>query len=152
MTKSKDRVNFFLPKKYFQRHATNMSSAMERNVCKGILKRAFGISSNDSHHMMQEWPEGFWITCRPSQFARFIVYRNESGNCINGIRDLKPKLVPEEPDVYSQLAEITGVCRQDVKTVLTAVNERAEQIVNQSSSSTYGELDVSNRFGDARCG
>lgn len=150
MVKSKDRVRFFLPGKYFQRHSTGTSS-MERSVCKGILKRAFGLSSNDSHHLMQEWPEGFWITCRPSQFARFIVYRNDHGACINGIKDLRPKLVPEEPDVYSQLAETTGVCRQDVKAVLMAVDERVKQIADQSSSLTTAEVDVSNRFGDSRC-
>jgi hypothetical protein len=39
------------------------------------------------------------IICRPSQFARFMIYRNDLGGA-NSFEDLEPKLIParrEEP-------------------------------------------------------
>ena len=121
---SLDRVKFYLASRYFQAHHTD--NGMHREVCKKILTKAFGYPTGKRcasswTQVMDRGPGGFYIVCRPSQFARFIVYRNEDGNCINGIRDLEPGLFLPKPkkDVYTRLAEMVEnrVDRHTVKRI-----------------------------------
>lgn len=107
MTMSKDRVRFFIGEKYFGHKLIK------------VLQQSFNISKGESSHLMQE--PGFWVFCRPSQFARFMIYRNEAG-IQNGFMDLRAELVtPEKPDAYMELADITGISREDVKKVVHAI-------------------------------
>ncbi len=122
MTMSKDRVEFTLCERYFQSYSTKHNNGgMQRNVCKSVLKRAFNMPQHESSCLMASHPNGFTIRCRPSQFARFIVYRHEMGNCINGIRDLNPRLVvPEELDLYTRIARDTNRSFNTVSLILGA--------------------------------
>lgn len=132
MAMSKDRVRFYLAARYFQSHRT--SNGMTRDTCIRLLFKAFGMTSSQSLERMSRFHNGFWIKCRPSQFARFIVYRHQDGDCINGIRDLQPQLV-EPVDVYAQIANETGVTHDTVRRVLRA----AEYVPTTRSD----EIDVS---------
>lgn len=98
MSMSHERVKFYLPKKYIE--LSGMQKAM---------RRAFDVSSMDFHTVFTGSHSGRWIVCRPSQFARFLIYRAElvlrcsSSSMVNGFQDLQATLfVPEEevPSVY----------------------------------------------------
>lgn len=62
--------------------------------------KAFGVSRVTADEWFRKEKR---IRCRPSQFARFIIYRVENGISINQIRILDPKLIdlvcPEIVDV-----------------------------------------------------
>ena len=105
MATSKDRVRFFLPPKYFSDNSRLSASTMGRSTCKRILLQAFGMDNGESERMIQNHSDGFTILCRPSQFARFIVYRHDANECINGIKDLRPEIVPKM-DVYDKVARV----------------------------------------------
>ena len=105
MTMSRDRVRFFLSRRYTK------IGGMDR-----VVHRAFGMSSQKFYDLRDrsggfrscgpstDTRDGFWVTCRPSQFTRFMVYRAEllasgsySGTACNGFRDLHVTLfTPEE--------------------------------------------------------
>ncbi len=138
MAMSKDRVRFFLPHRYFQNSARNGNNRMSRDTCKDVLCKAFGMSRSESDHMMRWHPEGFTILCRPSQFGRFIVYRYDTNECINGVKDLQPEVIPK-PDVYDDVSRITGVERDSVKRVATALGYSCR------SPGISSQIDVSNR-------
>lgn len=121
MSASIDRVRFFLPGKYFSSAAGLGTNSMRRGTCKGILLRAFGMDNGESERMIQGNSYGFTVVCRPSQFARFIVYRYEADECINEIKDLRPEFVPKT-DVYDRVAWVTGVDRDAVKLVMIAID------------------------------
>lgn len=72
-----------------------------------VLHRAFGMTFAESAGLMDHYPRGFEIECRPSQFARFIVLRCEANEGINGVRDLEPRIVqPTKPtNAYQRVAE-----------------------------------------------
>lgn len=113
MAKSKDRVRFHLPPRYFtgNQHSTN---GMDRDICVEVLVRAFAVSESDVRGVMINHNQGFDILCRPSQFARFIVIRHEIGDCINGVRDLDPKIVCPCPDHLLVIANRSGQSIEDV--------------------------------------
>ncbi len=117
MAMSKDKVEFFLGHRYFD----GSCNGMREQMCNKILQESFGMLYNEIRGIMKEEPKGFHITCRPSQFARFIVLRHEAGECINGIRDLNPKIVDQPTDLYDEAATITGISRADVKRVAYAL-------------------------------
>lgn len=119
MTNTQDHIQFFLPARYFSR-SPNPSTGMRRQTCKDVLFRAFGMGHHASASLMNKRPYGFTILCRPEQFARFIVHRNDIGECINGIKDLEPKIVAAHDDNYGYIAEETGVGRHVVELVLKA--------------------------------
>lgn len=101
---SQERVSFFLAGRYFTEH--NSQSGMCGKTCMYILERAFGMNASESLNFMKRNRNGFEIICRPDQFARFIILRSKHGNCINGIKDLDPKLfIPyQSMDIYEYLA------------------------------------------------
>lgn len=56
--------------------------------------RAFGINAVQAGEAFEH---GSRIVCRPSQFARFIIYRIEEGITINRIAQLRPALFTPTP-------------------------------------------------------
>lgn len=117
MTMSTDRVRFFLPKKYFQYNKS--TNGMLKSTCVDVLNSAFKMSCQESREIMDAHRDGFYILCRPSQFARFIVYRNDAGECINGIRDLHPEII--DPDHFNKaVAKVAGASLREVTRVLEA--------------------------------
>ena len=81
---SKDRVHFNMPNETWEgTHATRTAALF-----------ALGMTSNEVTLAMRE---GARIVCRPSQFARFLIKRNEAGGR-NGFKMLNAELVtpPEE--------------------------------------------------------
>lgn len=124
MAQSKDRVKFFLAPRYFQIKQT--SNGMCRSTCIEILRRAFGpppgpTVGNTWATEMAKHSGGFWITCRPSQFARFIVYRCDADECINGVKDLNPTLVDAESDLYEELGKQFSIPRSMVRDLALAL-------------------------------
>lgn len=79
--RSKDRVHFKL-KAHFN---------SDRHKIATLLERAFGIYDAKVAYALIE-NEGT-IICRPSQFARFLIWRDEAG-MRNGFKELEAKLVP----------------------------------------------------------
>lgn len=132
MTMSRDRVTFFLPTRYFTGRASRGSNGMSRSTCIKVLSKAFGPPAQ--HCTVGGWTEvfdlhqnGFNIVCRPSQFARFIVYRHDADECINGIKDLAPVLaLPVVPEtLYDNLAKQfakEGVLHNVTKRLLCQAN------------------------------
>ncbi len=137
MAISKDRVRFTLASRYFQGNTS--PNGMLKETCKTILLKAFCMTHSESEERMFNQAHGFEIICRPSQFARFIIFRHEMGNCINGVRDLEPELI-EVPDMYAEIADATGVDREAVRRVLNEVGYKGKR--------ELGPIDVSNRHGD----
>jgi hypothetical protein len=88
MAMSKDRVRF-----------TISGSNMHGMELRGLLERAFGFSHKRPQYGWQDQV----IVCRPSQFARFLILRNDLGMA-NSFKELKPELFtpscfPAEVDV-----------------------------------------------------
>lgn len=115
-----DHLKFFLPGRYFQSYKS--SNGMRRSTCVSILCRVFMMATTESEYVMRQNPEGFWIVCRRDQFADFILARHDANECINGIKDLRPHMIPVGTigDPYGQVSTCTGVPRDDVKRVLQA--------------------------------
>ncbi len=80
---SRDRVKFNFCDNRQERHE-NIRAAI----------RAFGINTEQAGGAFEC---GSRIVCRPSQFARFIIYRIEEGITINRIAQLKPVLFTPTP-------------------------------------------------------
>ena len=89
MTMSHDRVRFTLSE-----------SVLNRSGMDGVLNKAFNINVRTAESYLNYESEHagkvLTIICRPSQFARFLIYRNDA--CINNIfKAMYPELfVPEE--------------------------------------------------------
>lgn len=98
---SKDRVLFHLVNRYYSRYPSENSMAWED--CQRVCLKAFGLSPCEFERLaLANKEEGrIRILCRPSQFARFIIYRHKYGKCINGVRDLDPTLL-NEGDLYER--------------------------------------------------
>lgn len=138
---SKNRIRFFIGERYFK-------TPSARIMIGAVLARAFGISAM----AMDTWlrGEGVWITCRLSQFTRFMIYRNEKG-ITNGFMDLHAELIPVKTfkDFYTRLADITGVDREAIKEVIHALNFSVPELETQISKAegrrVTTELDVSDK-------
>ncbi len=131
---SKDRIRFFLPRRYFE--GFNSTNGMKRETCLLILNQAFGLACDESEHLMDKYPDGFVIVCRPSQFARFIFYRCQADECINGIKDLRLELIGAL-DKYDRVVRATGVCREIVQKVLWAAGMDSDSEIKGSPSIVY---------------
>jgi hypothetical protein len=84
MSMSTDRVRFKID-------PYSMSSETKR-----AWTRAFGCAPPAPS---VNFPSHRTIICRPSQFARFLIYRNDEGGR-NGFKELEPELfTPEEVTV-----------------------------------------------------
>ncbi len=135
---SKDRVCFFLSHYYYD---SGNGMAMQE-----VLSKAFGMGLGQSIGLMQDNSWGFWITCRPSQFARFMIYRNAAG-MKNGFMDLKAELVEQvavRNNPYDRIADDVNLPWQSVKLVLDALGlSKTEVSENLKRVSICPELDVS---------
>lgn len=70
-------------------------NALAKSGMADLLQEVFGISSSElcAH---KDYCDGITIVCRPSQFARFLILRNDR-DMPNGFKELNPVLfVPEE--------------------------------------------------------
>jgi len=85
---SKDRVHFVLI------DHTSWSTLDAKAQTLAAVK-AFRLSP---HIVQAAAKKGVEIVCRPSQFARFLIYRGEFGGQ-NLIKALKPRLVSPPPPV-----------------------------------------------------
>jgi hypothetical protein len=85
------QISFYLAGRYFR--DGSRSNCCPRNVMQSILRDAFGMELGESLMMMLDNPDGFEIVCRKDQFAVFIVLRHERFKGVNGIKDLRPKLI-----------------------------------------------------------
>lgn len=139
---SYDRVRFFLSDCYY-------NSGCKRDAMRAVLNKAFGLSCDHSAQYMASTYGGFYIICRPSQFARFMVYRNEAGQK-NGFMDLQVKLFTPEPpkDVYTLLAEKAGITRDQAKRATHALcfsgrSEVEERMGDNACNDEPSEIDVS---------
>ena len=89
MPTSKERVRFIL--------TSNMLHKQGMNV---VLSRAFNITVLTAETYLSYDPvhadKILTIICRPSQFARFLIYRSEA-DISNSFKAIKPELfIPEE--------------------------------------------------------
>lgn len=118
MSMSRDRVRFRLTE--------NM---LTHSKMPEVLRRAFGVTA-DEVRRLREGRRGVVIVCRPSQFARFLIYRNEAGIHNQFLALGPPELldadscVPETADPYSWVANEargTSVGAADVQRILEAV-------------------------------
>ena len=86
---SGDRVRIVIPERY-----------LHSSTFKKVMREAFamsdsdfdGFKSVDDHY----GNNGMEVICRPSQFGRFIVLRNEAGGT-NSVKDLQPELFRPVP-------------------------------------------------------
>lgn len=82
MAMSSDRVEFTFTDNTNQRGA-NLAAA----------ERAFGMCAAEARLAFDNCKR---IRCRPSQFARFLIYRSDLVDC-NRFASLRPKLIPAVP-------------------------------------------------------
>lgn len=89
MSASRDRVSFTIP-------SCQLSLAFSSQPMRSLLVEVFELR-------MDEIPQtgDFTIVCRPSQFARFLILRNDRG-LPNSFKELKPILFEQLP-VASQI-------------------------------------------------
>ncbi len=135
---SQDRVRFWLPSNYYNTgHSVIMCS---------VLRDAFGLSYGQSERVMKDNELGFWIVCRPSQFARFMIYRNNAG-IKNGFMDLKSELftpLSDTQDVYRVLGDEINVRSGDVYKVTIALGLTSGHVRDRMrGASVTQEIDVS---------
>ncbi len=131
---SKDCVRFFIGPRYFDR----------RLPLANVLAKAFYLSLKETNELI-DGGDGFWVTCRQAQFARFMIYRNEAG-ITNGFMDLQAGLIdsPAETDYYAELSERFDIPRQSVKLVVQALGYDHDWVAVQlSKRPTCREVDVS---------
>ena len=140
MTKGQEYVKFHLPLRYFQ--SVTCTNGMSRDSCLRVLCEAFDIDRNRALDTLDRNRDsgGFDVICTAEQFARFIIWRHQLGNCINGIRDLAPTFVCEaEARIDSRLiAKRTISCRTAVK--LSYVSQVLDAL---DSWSMYNDMDCS---------
>ena len=146
MTMSKDRVRFTLLPRYFQ-SGKRRQNGFHRDTMMHVLKHAFGMTQVESTDLMDHYPNGFEIECRPSQFARFIILRHDANEGINGIRDLEPRIVqPSKPmDPYQRVAEKLDLCPDTVRAVIRRFYDDVAVSTHFYSSTMPKCLDVSQR-------
>jgi hypothetical protein len=153
MAKPKDRIQFFLPGRYFL-DKCNHHNGMQKQDMAVAFEKAFGVSQMAFMQLTSENKHGFDIICRPSQFGRFMVFRYEIGYGINGMKDLEPKLMVPE-DMPAKIARVSGICREHVEKVINTLkfegmkfDERCEEEY-QNATRVRGvgvTIDVSKNF------
>ena len=136
MAMSKDRVRFYIREQYFSTQAKRLNMA-------GVMAKAFGLPKMGASDWLRG--NGVWVTCRPSQFARFMIYRNDA-NIVNGFMDLRAELIKVDTrNAYDLLAEIAGITHDQAKRVSLALCYSGPQDILDriTPDSQVRELDVS---------
>jgi len=77
---SKDRVKFTL----------GFNTASGHSAVRSAFEKAFGRAMPFVHPCSE-----ITVICRPSQFARFLIYRDQEGGK-NGFKELRAELIPAE--------------------------------------------------------
>lgn len=132
-TMSKDHVRFFVGKRYFR-------TTDEVTRLYTVLQKAFDISKTQSSDLILKNEEGFFVVCRPSQFARFMIYRDQEG-IPNGFQDLRVELLKtDECDEYQDIANAAEVSRTVALRVL-----RAAGVIEKPESPQKNCINVANR-------
>lgn len=121
MAMSKDRVRFELGSGYYMPHSDNA-----RRIT-AVMVDSFGENCQRWSRIFRDNPDGLTIVCRPSQFARFMIYRNAAG-IQNGFKDLHAELLPEPPDPLDGVAKVVGIPAKQVRRVLSAVNVDIDEL------------------------
>lgn len=96
MAMSKDRVEFDL-----NDYESNFKATVDAAV------RAFAMTPQQANHAVRN---GKRIRCRPSQFARFLIYRSENVS-VNRFGCLNAKLVPAVD--HEEIIDVSGRDRTD---------------------------------------
>ena len=95
MTMSKDRVRFTLT-----------GSMLCKCRMEGVLNKAFNINVKTAESYLNydkdHDSKTVVIICRPSQFARFLIYRNEA-DIDNSFKAIKPELFTPDQEKKSPL-------------------------------------------------
>jgi len=104
-----EHVRFTIGSKYFESYG--FANAMDR---------AFG-THGAVYEKMQSTARAYGtatVVCRPSQFARFLIYRNDA-QITNGFKDLNPKLFTPKPqsDAYAVFAKKVGITYDKAKEI-----------------------------------
>lgn len=138
---SHDRVRFFLHHRYFQAH--EKPNGMSRTTCLNILEEVFDLCPKTARRTMERNNRGFWIVCRPSQFARFIIARCDAAECVNGVRDLQPALFVPSDEVSTIREGLRdqgrGVSVVDIRAVLDYLH--SYELIDEQCGDTV--IDVS---------
>jgi len=92
---SKDRIKF----KVLQKVAYFSSVRAEAIVT--ALVKGLGMYEHEARHCVAN---GATIICRPSQFARFLIFRNEAGGD-NTFKELEPELFT--PDSIPRVLDVS---------------------------------------------
>lgn len=94
---SVDRVSLVIPERYLR------VGAVER-----AMNEAFGLRPEEIRALKNKKDhygnDGVQVICRPSQFARFIILRNEYGGN-NSIKDLQPELF--QPAIVAEPLDVS---------------------------------------------
>lgn len=99
MAMSKDRVRFSIPYHRLINNGDTKALALL-----GVLQETMGVARHTIRHGVpaaenchgEAWCDRVYFICRPSQFARFLIARNEVGLC-NFFKELQPELfIPED--------------------------------------------------------
>lgn len=154
MTMSRDRIRFALGHRYYQPSPTQ--NGMLDETCVDVMARAFNMGVCEARSLISAARRtgcNIEITCRPSQFARFIVYRYEADECINGVKDLEPQIVRRPRNIYERVAD-----RIDELGTITACSSMEEIVstvidvyeLDGEHQGTRPSIDVSGRQHDER--
>lgn len=83
--RSVDRVKFKLTLNYTSESPSD---------CQRVVSKAFNVTQEKARTLLEQEAT---IVCRPSQFARFIIMRNEAG-ITNWVKNLNAELFIPEPE------------------------------------------------------
>ena len=89
-------VRFFLGKRYF--HGDT------RDRMARVLRLALGVTPHEAAYITKG--DGTWITCRESQFARFMIHRDEEG-IPNMFQDLRVERILKKTKPKNEI-DVTG--------------------------------------------
>jgi hypothetical protein len=88
-------VKFTLVPRYFN-GTVGSSNSFPRKPMQDILRDVFGLQRHETDCLMNTGEyHGFEIECTPEQFGYFIIRRYQANLCVNGVKDLAPKLIPK---------------------------------------------------------
>ena len=137
----KERVRF----KFGRNH--RMGSKETRLEFSDVLKAAFDMRCSEVSDLLNTLSlTDYWIICRPSQFARFIIYRNQKETLKNWVKELEPEIIPPPRTVYQKIVEETGHDAGTVNTILSRAGVRNKVIPEDD---LVYDLDVTRRHGRA---
>ena len=79
---TEDHVSFYIGSRYY-------SNYEQKKKLGPVLREALDMTDREAASYMQDY--GFWVVCRASQFAKFMVYRDRVG-ITNGFIDLRVQI------------------------------------------------------------